>query len=259
MTGAPTTGQGPAPRGPAIDFRQVSLTLGRTDILRDVSFAVKAGSVHALVGPNGGGKSSLIKTLLGQMPHRGRLALDWPHEPGAIGYVPQALEFDRGLPMTVNDFMAAMTQRRPAFLGLARRRAADISAALERVGMADKRKRRMGALSGGERQRVLLAQGMIPAPSLLVLDEPMSALDEAGAQVYERLLCDWRRAGVTVFWVEHDLQAVRELADHVTGLNRGVLFDGKPADVLTPQRLLELFSTRPRLAVVSDEPAEAAA
>ncbi|HBP48708.1 metal ABC transporter ATP-binding protein, partial [Pseudomonas sp.] len=161
--------------GPGVEFDQVSLTLGRTPILDHVSFSIRPGSVHALVGPNGGGKSSLIKTLLGQMPHQGRLCLNWPGEPGLIGYVPQALEFDRGLPMTVDDFMAAMCQRRPAFMGLSRKVAPAIGEALERVGMQDKRKRRMGALSGGERQRVLLAQGLIPAPQLLGLDEPMSA------------------------------------------------------------------------------------
>lgn len=231
--------------GPAIEFAQVSLVLGRTVILDDVSFRVASGSVHALVGPNGGGKSSLIKTLLGQMPHRGQLSLQWPGSPGVVGYVPQALEFDRGLPMTVDDFMAAMCQRRPAFLGLSRHYAGAIGEALERVGMQDKRKRRMGALSGGERQRVLLAQGLIPTPQLLILDEPMSALDEAGIQVFERLLLDWQQAGITVLWIEHDLEAVKRLADRVTGLNRRVLFDALPRDALTPERLLTLFSTHP--------------
>jgi len=240
MTAAQTIGL-----GPGISFADVSLVLGRTVILDQVSFQVRAGSVQALVGPNGGGKSSLIKTLLGQMPHQGRLALEWSGEPQTIGYVPQALEFDRGLPMTVDDFMAAMCQRRPAFLGLSRRLAPAIGEALERVGMQDKRKRRMGALSGGERQRVLLAQGLIPSPQLLVLDEPMSALDEAGIQVFERLLGDWRRAGVTVLWIEHDLQAVKRMADKVTGLNRRVLFDAAPDEALTPERLLSLFSTHP--------------
>jgi zinc transport system ATP-binding protein len=232
--------------GPGIEFADVSLTLGRTVILDQVSFNVRAGSIHALVGPNGGGKSSLIKTMLGQMPHQGQLSLKWPGSPGLIGYVPQALEFDRGLPITVDDFMAAMCQRRPAFLGLSRHYAAAIGEALERVGMQDKRKRRMGALSGGERQRVLLAQGLIPAPQLLVLDEPMSALDEAGIQVFERLLGDWRQAGITVLWIEHDLEAVKRLADNVTGLNRRVLFDEPAATALTPERLLTLFSAHPR-------------
>ncbi len=235
--------------GPTLDFAQVCLTLGRTTILDQVTFQVQPGSIHALVGPNGGGKSSLIKTLLGQMPHQGRLSLQWPGTPGTIGYVPQALEFDRGLPMTVDDFMAAMCQRRPAFLGLSKHYAAAIGEALERVGMQDKRKRRMGALSGGERQRVLLAQGLIPAPQLLVLDEPMSALDEAGIQVFERLLGDWRQSGITVLWIEHDLEAVGRLADRVTGLNRRVLFDATPQQALTPERLLTLFSTHPRSAV----------
>ncbi|SDT48756.1 metal ABC transporter ATP-binding protein [Pseudomonas prosekii] len=235
--------------GPTLDFSEVSLTLGRTTILDNVTFQVQPGSVHALVGPNGGGKSSLIKTLLGQMPHQGRLSLQWPGAPGIIGYVPQALEFDRGLPMTVDDFMAAMCQRRPAFLGLSKHYAAAIGEALERVGMQDKRKRRMGALSGGERQRVLLAQGLIPAPQLLVLDEPMSALDEAGIRVFERLLGDWRQSGITVLWIEHDLEAVKRLADRVTGLNRHVLFDATPEQALTPDRLLTLFSTHPRSAV----------
>ncbi|MFJ4143754.1 metal ABC transporter ATP-binding protein [Pseudomonas sp. NPDC089734] len=237
-----------ASRGPGITFADVSLTLGRTTILDRINFNVRAGSVHALVGPNGGGKSSLIKTLLGQMPHQGQLSLQWPDAPGLIGYVPQALEFDRGLPMTVDDFMAAMCQKRPAFLGLSRHYAKAIGEALERVGMQDKRKRRMGALSGGERQRVLLAQGLIPAPQLLVLDEPMSALDEAGIQVFERLLGDWRQAGITVLWIEHDLEAVKRLADHVTGLNRRVLFDEPAQTALTPERLLTLFSAHPRTA-----------
>jgi zinc transport system ATP-binding protein len=232
--------------GPTIEFDKVSLTLGRTMILDSVGFQVRPGSIHALVGPNGGGKSSLIKTLLGQTPHQGRLSLEWPTTHGPIGYVPQALEFDRGLPMTVDDFMAAMCQRRPAFLGVSKHYAAAIGDALERVGLQDKRKRRMGALSGGERQRVLLAQGLIPAPQLLVLDEPMSALDEAGIQVFERLLNDWRMAGITVLWIEHDLEAVARLADRVTGLNRRVLFDATPDQALTPDRLLTLFSTHPR-------------
>jgi hypothetical protein len=83
-----------------------------------------------------------------------------------------------------------------------------------------------------------------PEPQLLVLDEPMSALDEAGIQVFEQLLHGWRQAGTTVLWIEHDLKPLR-LADRVTGLNRQVLFDAPPAQALTPERLLGLFSVHP--------------
>jgi len=233
--------------GPAIDMQQVGLTLGQTRILHDIDLHVSAGTVHALIGPNGAGKSSLIKTLMGQMPHQGTLTLNWPAEPGVIGYVPQALEFDRTLPMTVNDFMGVMTQRRPAFFGLSSRNTQAIDEALMRVGMQHKRKRRMGALSGGERQRIMLAQALIPAPSLLVLDEPMAALDEAGVAVFEELLGYWRSNQVTVLWVEHDLDAVRRLADRVTGLNHRVVCDGEPARVLSAEQLLTLFSAHPRM------------
>lgn len=233
--------------GPGIAFEAVDLSLGHTDILKQVSLHVNAGSVHALVGPNGGGKSSLFKALLGQVPHRGRISLAWPGtQPGAVGYVPQALAFDAGLPMTVMDFMAAMCQRRPVFLSLAARWRAPVEQALRQVGMLEKAGRRMGALSGGERQRVLLAQALIPSPDLILLDEPMSALDEAGVETFERLLAHWRETRVTVLWIEHDLDAVARLADHATGLNRQVLFDGPAAQALTPQRVLALFSSRQR-------------
>lgn len=233
--------------GPAIVFDSVDLTLGRTGILDRVTFRVASGSIHAVVGPNGGGKSSLVRTLLGQSPHKGLVRLDWPRQgPGAVAYVPQALEFDRGLPMTVEDFLAVLCQRRPAFLGPDRR--IDYAAALARVGMEGKRMRRFGALSGGERQRVLLAQALIPAPDLLILDEPMTALDEAGAAIFETLLAELKVSGTTVLWIEHDLAAVRRLANRVTGLNKVVLFDGPPAEVLSPERVMDLFSTAPRRA-----------
>lgn len=234
-----------AARGPGVLFDRVDLTLGRTVVLEQVSLRVSPGAVHAVVGPNGGGKSSLIRALLGQAPHRGMIRLDWPGEtPGTVAYVPQSVEFDRGLPLTVEDFLAVLCQRRPAFLGPDRRMG--YGEALARVGMAGKGRRRFGALSGGERQRVLLAQALIPAPDLIILDEPMTALDEAGVAIFESLLAGLTAAGTTVLWVEHDLAQVRRLATRVSGLNRRVLFDGPPVEMLAPDRVLDLFSAVPR-------------
>jgi zinc transport system ATP-binding protein len=248
-----------AVRGPVLEFDAVDLRLGQTQVLKQVHLRVAAGSVHALVGPNGGGKSSLVKALLGQMPHRGQIRLGWPGErPGTVGYVPQALAFDPGLPMTVLDFMGTVCQRRPVLMGLSRAWRGPVQQALHEVGMADKAARRMGALSGGERQRVLLAQALVPAPDLVVLDEPMSALDESGVRVFERLLARWREQRVTVLWVEHDLDAVNRLADRVSGLNRQVLFDGTPEQTLTPERVLALFSNRQRREHATDGVAEEA-
>lgn len=222
--------------GPAIHLENLGLILGRTEILRDVSLVVKPGSCHGLVGPNGGGKSTLMRCLLGEMPHKGSIRIDWPGAaPGRIAYVPQAVTLDQRLPMTVADLMQV-------FLGRAVPRA-DLEAALARVGLADKMARPIGRLSGGERQRVLLAQALLPAPDLLLLDEPMTALDEAGVQIFEIILAELR-GRATIVWVEHDLAAVRRHADAVTALNRKILADGAPETVLAPDRILDLFSRR---------------
>jgi zinc transport system ATP-binding protein len=238
--------------GPRLSFAEVGLTLGRTEILRDVNLEVEAGTVHAIAGPNGGGKSSLVRALLGQAPHSGEIRIDWPGAVGVTAYVPQAIEFDRGLPMTVRDTLAAMTARRPAFLRSSQRDGEAILTALARVGLAEKADRLIGALSGGERQRALMAQALIPEPDLLVLDEPMAALDEAGVASFETLIAELRERRVTVLWIEHDLAAVRRLADRVTGLNRTILFDGAPETELTPERLLTLFSHHRKAAAAAD-------
>jgi len=219
-------------RGPSIRFEHVGLALGGAQILHDVNFSVGAGEIHCLIGPNGGGKTSLIRSLLGQMPHTGTIAVNWG-DTRTIGYVPQALDFDKTLPVTVDDFMAMVCQkRRPAFIGLSRANRPRAMAALERVGLVGKNKRKLGSLSGGERQRVLFAQALIPEPAMLVLDEPMTSMDEVGAERFVQLIRDLSGAGVTVIWIAHDLAQVRSLAANVTCVNRTVLFSGAPDEVL---------------------------
>jgi zinc transport system ATP-binding protein len=228
--------------GPAIEFDGVNLTLGNTRILEDIRFAVAAGSVHCIIGANGGGKTSLIRCLLGQMPHSGRIAIHW-RDHRVIGYVPQALELDRTLPLTVRDFMAMTCQRRPAFLGVARSQRTRIESALEAVGLAGKGRFKLGSLSGGERQRVLFAQAMIPEPALLVLDEPLTGLDLAGREILERAIGRFAAGGGTVVWINHDIVQVGAMADALTYINRRVLLDGPPAEVLASGAAAELFPT----------------
>ena len=228
-------------QGPEIRLTDVALNLGGAQILHDVGFTVDAGKIHCIIGPNGGGKTSLIRALLGQMPHTGEIRIDWPAG-RRTGYVPQILDFDRDLPMTVDDFMAIISQDRMAVFGIARRNRAAIEQALEMVGLAGKRRRRMGELSGGERQRALFAQALIPFPDLLVLDEPLAGVDGAGAEIISGLVQDLSSRGVTVVWVHHDLAEVKRIADKVTCINRTVSFSGPPEDVLTRESILEVFS-----------------
>lgn len=237
--------------GPSIRFDRVGLELGGVEILRDISFRVAAGEVHCLIGPNGGGKTSLVRCLLGQMPHSGRITIDW-NDSQVIGYVPQSLDFDKTLPVTVNDFMAMVCQkRRPAFIGLSRNSRTLTAAALERVGLNGKRHSKLGSLSGGERQRVLFAQALIPQPDLLVLDEPMTSMDEVGAELFARIITELAAVGVTILWIAHDLTQVTRMAANVSCINRTLLFSGPPTEVLVGHETEVLFS-RARATVPSE-------
>lgn len=225
-----------------IEFQNVGLKLGGTPILENVTFGVAPQTIHCLIGPNGGGKTSLLRSLLGQMPHSGTIRINGACK---IGYVPQFLEMDRTLPVSVLDFIAVSCQRRPAFMGLSKRWRDKAFEALERVGLKNKATRKIGSLSGGERQRVLFAQALLPMPDLLILDEPMASMDEAGIRVFEKIVCDLCLSGVTIFWVHHDISQVRRVAHNVTCLNRSVLFDGAVGDVLTGERLMGVYSQEP--------------
>jgi zinc transport system ATP-binding protein len=217
-------------QGPTIVLSEVGLELGGNQILESISCRFDAGKVHAIIGPNGGGKTSLMLAILGQMPHNGSIVLEGGRE-GAIGYAPQSLEFDRTLPLTVGDIMAVMNQRRPAFLGRVGGRA-DWQRALEAVGLGAMRDRRFGALSGGERQRVLLAQAITPRPRLLILDEPTSNMDGEAMNRTEGIVENLRQQGTTVLWVNHDWDQVRRVADTVTMINLRLQGQGEPAHIL---------------------------
>ena len=136
--------------GPTITFDSVNLKLSGNEILSNVNLAIEPGTIHCLIGPNGGGKTSLIRCLLGQMPHTGTISVDWKKDE-IIGYVPQLLDFDKTLPISVTDFMSMVCQiYRPAFTGLGKRHRVRADAALERVGLSGKGKARLNFLATNE-------------------------------------------------------------------------------------------------------------
>jgi zinc transport system ATP-binding protein len=227
--------------GPGISVKRLGLSLGGNSILDNLNFTVQPGALHCIIGPNGGGKTSFLRSLLGQMPHDGRIEIAW-RGPRRIGYVPQRLDMDPTLPISVANFIALSCQRRPAFLGVSPTLRPEMDSLFERLGLKGKEGRLVGQLSGGERQRLLFAQALLPRPSLLILDEPLSSVDRHGAELIQREVMALHAAGATILWVHHDLKLVKQVATHVTCINRSHRFTGSPATTLDGDKILEAFS-----------------
>lgn len=237
--------------GGAVFFDRVSVRLEGVSILEDVTAFAPRGGCTAVIGPNGAGKTTLLLALLGHVPYSGSIRIGESSAARAarIGYVPQRLQFDRGLPMTVRDVLVMGLQRRPLWLGSAaasRDRARELLAAVRAESLE---RRRLGVLSGGELQRVLLALALEQDPDLLILDEPASGVDVQGGQLFCELLERLRRErGFTQLMVSHDLATVTHHATHVVMLNRRVIAEGPPRDVLTPANLGAVFGLHMGLA-----------
>lgn len=210
--------------GPGLRFDKVSVRLGGTEILSNVSFDVAPSSIHCITGPNGGGKTTLMRALLGQVPFDGTITMEGPAKP-VIGYAPQSLDIDRNLPFTVEDVLAVMLQRRPAFMGRSASLKRHQDALLARLGLGAKARRLFGHLSGGERQRLLFAQALLPAPDVLLIDEATANMDEDGVRLIEEMVRELSASGVTVLWINHDAAQVNRMADRVTEIARKVLSD----------------------------------
>jgi zinc transport system ATP-binding protein len=228
-------------QGPAIHVENLSLRLGASRVLSGMNFHIASGALHCFIGPNGGGKTSTARCLLGQMPHQGTIRFDWKTDNHTIGYVPQLIEMERTLPLTIDNFLTALIQNKPAFMATRKENKVLIDAALERAGLIAKRKFMIGSLSGGERQRLLFAQALIPAPALLVLDEPMTSLDEGGARLFEELILQEHASGTTILWINHDLDQVKRLAQTVTVIDRGVIAHGPAATTVTAEMQRGVF------------------
>ncbi|WP_299688959.1 metal ABC transporter ATP-binding protein [uncultured Vibrio sp.] len=226
--------------GPSISIHQLGLQYGNNVILDDISLELQAGQCHVIMGPNGGGKTSLLRSVLGLTPFSGQINIQWPDKP-SIGYVPQKAAFESSLPLTVMDFVLLNQTRTPLFW---RRKSKQLDLALaqlDRVGMATRSDRRMGQLSGGEQQRVLFAQALLDNPSLLVLDEPTTGMDEQGVRYLESLIGECVDEGRTIVAVHHDVTAVRRLDANVHVVNRLLVESGPHQQVLHPSKIERLF------------------
>lgn len=220
----------------ALHVHGVSFSRGDARILEDVGFDLPRGRFLAIVGPNGGGKSTLVEMLLGLMqPRRGHLTV-LGGEPGAqpmrIGYVPQLKTFDRSFPATVGELVVSGLRGR--WPGAVRRVERErVARALERADVARLAERSLKRLSGGELQRVFLARALCREPDLVVLDEPATGIDvKAGHDLTATLEAYQRDQRATIVIVTHDLAAALHHASDVLVLNRTVFGFGDPGVVL---------------------------
>jgi zinc transport system ATP-binding protein len=202
---------------------------GRT-IIDGVNISVRAGEIVTLIGPNGAGKTTLARLLLGLLtPTAGQI---WRRPGLRVGYVPQRFAVDRTIPLTVR-----------RFLTLGKRAGQDvIDAALREVGALGLGDAQTSSLSGGEFQRVSMARALIGEPELLVLDEPVQAVDYRGeAQLYELIGLIAVRRNCGVLLISHDLHIVMGRSDRVVCLNRHICCEGAPERVSNDPEYERLF------------------
>ncbi len=225
-----------------------NLTVKKNDglLIYDVSLDVHHGEIMALIGRNGAGKTTLLKALLGRIPYTGSVSFSDPKGvPVAkphIGYVPQNLVFDRSTPVTVADMLCANSSTMPVWFGHKKEKLEEAEAMLRKVGAKDLMNKRLGTLSGGELQRVLLSFALEPMPDLLLLDEPVSAIDRKGIEVFYDLVTSLRSEyHMPVILVSHDLSHVAKYATSAALLDKTVLVRGDVKSVMTTKEVREAF------------------
>lgn len=225
----------------AIELRNVSTGYRENSLVLDnISFSVQKGEFLALVGPNGGGKSTLLKILLGLLnPWRGEvLVLGQPPllARRRVGYLPQQVSIDPDFPLNIME-LVAMGCLGLNFSAAARRKRA--AAALEQVSLSRESRRRLSELSGGQRQRALIARALAAEPEILFLDEPAAGLDPKAEQEFFDLLALLNGKGLTILVVSHDLSFVSSYVGKVVCVKCQVMVH--PVGELAPEIISRLY------------------
>jgi len=197
--------------------------------LTGITFEAGAGEVVGVLGPNGGGKTTLFRVLLGELPHEGALAVD-----GSLASVPQGDRARLDFPVSALDVaLMGAYARTPWFRRLSRADREAALAALDRVGLADRARDRFGTLSGGQRRRVLIARALVQDAQIVLLDEPFAGVDAASEERILALFDDLAAEGRTLLVATHDVQQARRWP-RVLCLHGSQIAFGSPTDVLTP-------------------------
>ena len=226
-----------------------SQTSHPTEALKGITLSLNQGQRLGILGPNGGGKSTLIKLILGQLhPSKGTIKVlgESPlkaRRRGWMGYLPQHNAADRDWPLSVKQVieLGLLAQLKP-WQKLSRDQSNQIQSSMQLVGVEDLKDRSIGSLSGGQFQRVMIARAIAPQPKLLILDEPTVGVDVAGQHLFAEMIQRLHsELGLTVITVTHDLRTVAASSDRVACLSQTLHFHDDPSG-LTPQVLAQVFA-----------------
>jgi ABC-type Mn2+/Zn2+ transport system ATPase subunit len=229
-----------------IQMNDISVRDGSQVIIDHINLHIHCGKITVIIGKNGAGKSTLIKAILGEIKHEGKIEFNdlknQKVENLGIGYVPQYINMEKNTPMSVYDLFAGFVSHSPIFFRKTRKVYQYVKEQLSVFEAQDLIDKRACDLSGGELQRVLLSIAISPVPNLLLLDEPVSGIDSNGMQLFYKNIGKLKsNYDLAMIIVSHDFEFVRRYADHVILLDKIILKEGTPEEVLCSEEFRSVF------------------
>ncbi len=229
-----------------IKMQDIGVTIGEQTILQHVNLHIHCGTLAAVIGKNGAGKSTLIKAILGDIPHSGTIEFK-DRENGhmqkmKIGYVPQSLNIEKKTPISVYDMIASYQSRYPVFWKKSKKVYEKIKEHLAIFKAEDLIDKQVCNLSGGELQRVLLSMAVMDEPNLLLLDEPVSGIDQNGMDLFYHTISELKKHyDLAIILISHDLDYVAQYADQVILIDGTVKKQGTVRQVYESEEFQQVF------------------
>lgn len=210
---------------PLLEARGITFGYDREPVVEDVDLAIQPRDFLAIIGPNGGGKTTLVKILLGLLtPWSGQVVYNLPGRKGRLGYVPQFSTFDKGFPLRVSEVvLMGKLGRRGLLRPYTRKDRDDVAAVLGQLDLADLARAHVSEISGGQLQRVLIARAVIADPEILFLDEPTASIDAESRQSLTGLLQDLNRR-IPIVVITHDVTAIASMVRNIACINRRLYY-----------------------------------